>query len=277
MNANIIFPSNEQDNNLTVQISKQNSTINTGDVTSYFFNETPIRIGDEKVDNFWTNIPQNPIDEWSTTTQEGWMKTVYDDFYIYVLIAHSYAAPWVAVELNATTDPSTSMALNNDGWVFGQGSKGPLGEPATFWEGDVHFNSNGVHPLQDIRNDLTYEYINDTTTNTLFIEMRRPLITNDIEGCDYPLVKNLFFNVKFASGISSATHKDGGNPHLFTMSTQPIQLNQTNTVPTTTVKIATPAEIKANNEFLLMTLTSAEMFFNFIVLTIIVLFHKKKD
>jgi hypothetical protein len=245
-----------------------------GDVVSYFVTQVRIKVGDGIIDEDWKEVPQYTIEEY-TGALEGWIKSIHDDFYIYVLLAYPVEAKWVGVELNASTVPETSMEINHDGWVFGEGVTAPTGElnPIT-WDGDVHFTGNNGHPTKDMRNDLTYEYILNTEATIRTVEMKRPLNTLDSEGHDFAFTENLVTNVKFASGINQQTHKQGGITHLFTLTTEPFQQSQPETNQTSVSRIA-PEEIKANNEFQLMTFTTIEVFLNFGILLAIILFYKK--
>ena len=247
-----------------------------GDLISYHMDVVTINIGDTVVDETWSDVPEYNVKEYSTTSIQGSIKCVHDDFYIYALITYPSSTSWIAIEFNSTDQPETSMQNHDDGWVFGKGTIVPEGALDVYkYTGDVHFAGNGVHPVQDLRNDLTYEYIIDDEAQSTYIEIRRPLDTQDPAGSDFVFIENSIFNIKFASSNNQLSHKNGGNPYLMNITPEKIS-GIPEPTDNSTVQGRTPEQIRADNEFMLFALTTFGLIINFTLMTLVLIYFGKR-
>jgi hypothetical protein len=183
-------------------VTIQNTGIK-GDITSYKMYKTQVIIGDQKISTFWDDIEPFQIPEYSKESIYGFAKSAHDNYYIYFLLAFHKSAGWIAIEFNATEGHGESMIDGHDGWAFG------TGEENRVYEGDLYYVGKESHPIADDRNDISYEKIVPETGDLIYIELKRPLITNDPDGKDLSFEEGKFYKMKFASNILPTYHKSG--------------------------------------------------------------------
>ncbi|MFW9929958.1 MAG: hypothetical protein ACFFD1_11250, partial [Candidatus Thorarchaeota archaeon] len=160
-----------------------------------------ISLQDNILSKFWNYIFPTEITEFSSPTGEnGWIKTIYDAFYIYFAIKFYKKTDWVAIDLTAKAGNENSMAYGDDGFLlYSNQSKGG---------GDIFFVGIGSTPQTDYQNDVSYEIISGTNDFS-YIEVKRPLITNDPSGFDVDFVPRNNYSLKFSSNSRPQTHYIG--------------------------------------------------------------------
>lgn len=186
-NVNFLNPSkpNFQHNSILVNNFKNPidnhsaSIIENRNITSYvqgFLGSTHLQ--NNQIDFFWNFVPSTNIEEFSNLDgQPGWVKSIYDEFYIYFAFKYFKDATYIAIEFNALEGNNNSMATGNDGWILRKNNSNFIG-------GDIYYNGFEQPPGTDLRNDVEYESILDATSDFNYFEVRRPLDTKDESGFD---------------------------------------------------------------------------------------------
>lgn len=151
---------------------------------------------------FWEFVPSTNIDEFYSPDDSGWVKSLYDDFYIYFAFKYYNKATWIAVEFNAKPGINDSMYEFNDGWILRKNN-------TISFAGDIYYNGNGKPPSLDNRNDIDYESILDNSAAFNYFELRRPLNTLDTDGFDVVFELSQNYSIKFASNSEPKFHVFG--------------------------------------------------------------------
>jgi hypothetical protein len=238
-----------------------------GDITSYKMVKSEIVIGDGIVDDYWENIQDKFIvEELSTISVDGWVKSAHDDYYLYMLVAYANEKiTWLAFELDASEE---NMADNNDGWIFGEGE--------ISYYGDAYYLGDAEHPAIDNRNDISYEMFVSEEEEINYVEFKRPLITNDVAGNDIDLEEGKLYNIKIASNGKATYHKDS-EKQVYTLAiSQAFPGGNTGTTTTTTsTETKTPAELKDDRIINFFVLASLGVSLNLILIATIFIFLRR--
>ncbi|OLS20608.1 MAG: hypothetical protein HeimC3_39900 [Candidatus Heimdallarchaeota archaeon LC_3] len=265
-----IFAEDSLGNNATMTYNL--NVLNTGvegDVTAWKMVKSEIIIGDGVVDEYWDNIDEFKVEEFSTGNTDGWVKASHDGYYLYMLVA--YVADlenyWIAFELDADDE---NMVDGHDGWAFG------MGHDETNYYGDVYYRGSDTHPAIDSRNDISFEKIDTEGEVIVYYEFKRPLITNDEDGKDFDLVEGEIYNIKFASS-KPAFHKSGHREvHTFAISQSFPSGNGDPTTTTTSTNTRSPQQVKDENIINFFLLAGLGFGLNISIIVIIYIFQRRK-
>ncbi|MHA1984019.1 MAG: hypothetical protein ACW967_06670 [Candidatus Hodarchaeales archaeon] len=266
-----IFAEDTLGNNasITYVLEVSNSGV-TGDITSFKMAKSEIVIGDSVIDDYWDNIKDEDkfiVEELSSDTVDGWVKSTHDDYYLYMLVAYANERiTWIAFELDASEE---NMADGNDGWVFGEG--------VIPYYGDVYYIGDAEHPAVDNRNDISYEMFLSEEEEINYIEFKRPLITNDEEGKDINLEEGSIYNIKIASNGKATYHKDN-EKQVYTLAiSQSFPSGGTGTTTDTTpTETRTPQELKDDRIINFFVLSGLGVSLNLALIATIFIFLRRK-
>ncbi|MHA2101502.1 MAG: Ig-like domain-containing protein [Candidatus Kariarchaeaceae archaeon] len=255
-------------NNVSIaySLTVANSAV-MGDITSYKMSKSEIVIGDGIIDDFWENVQDKFIvEELSSDSVDGWVKSTHDDYYLYMLVAYANERiDWVAFELDASEE---NMAEGNDGWIFGEG--------VIPYFGDAYYIGDAEHPAIDTRNDISYEMFVSEEEEINYIVFKRLLITNDEDGNDIDLEEGKLYNVKIASNGKATYHKDSEKLVYTLAISQAFPSGNTDpTGTTTTTDTRTPEEIKDDRIFEFFILAGLGVSLNLILIAVIFIFLRR--
>jgi hypothetical protein len=264
-----IYAEDTVGNNATVAYSLTiTNTAVMGDITSYKMVKSEIVIGDGVIDDYWENIQDKfIIEELSTISEKGWVKSTHDDYYLYMLVAYANEKiTWIAFELDASVE---NMADNNDGWIFGEGE--------ISYYGDAYYLGDAEHPAVDNRNDISYEMFLSEEEKFNYIEFKRPLVTNDVDGNDIDLKEGNLYNIKIASNGKATYHKDTDKLVYTLAISQAFPAGNTDTTTTTIpTETKTPAELKDDRIINFFILSGLGVSLNLILIGTIFIFLRRK-
>jgi hypothetical protein len=254
-------------NNLSTQ-TVEGTQQQTDDITAYTVDSQSIVIGDQQVSSVWSSDPQFDVSEYKESTTQGYVKALHDSYYIYFLFAFPSDLKWVAMELDANSE--NCMQAGHDGWVFGTGTSSDLN-----YYGDVSFVGTNSHPVQDQRNDLTFEKVTDSASGLSFIEVRRALDTSDTAGKDLVFVDDSTFTVKFASSLPTAHTSGTRVVHTLGLTSEALNVTATNTIPSQTTTTRPIGEVKADHLDSILIWGSIGFFFNLILVNLLIFYGRR--
>ena len=182
-----------------------------GFIAVSFGNDNSLSLTNGAVDSAWDNVTYyQTITEFGTN---GYVKFAQNGTYLYALLAVDSSKKWAAVEfIEDEKYGDVCMAPIDDGWTFYLDS-------GTVDAHDTHFAGSSTFPKDDSVQNLQIE--TTVQDNYYYIEVARPLVTNDPEGNDFDYKDGSIVFLKFASDTN---HKGGvfddGPSELYYLSIQ---------------------------------------------------------
>jgi len=266
VHASIATTNSNSDTGNTITNQKVSQTNSTADITALNYNTPDIIIGDGVLSAIWSHVTKFYPKAWDDGTTKGYIQTLHDANNIYAVIAFPADAHWAGIEWNANT--KTAMEDGHDGWIFGTGK-------TTSFYGDMHFVGEAV-PVPDAQKDVTFENIATAPTGMIIYEVQRALDTHDTAGHDVVFNDTTTMDLRFASGFSSATHTAQPLTQIDSFavsSTDLVIATKTTTTTTTTTTPVAVVRAKALNDVLVWG--SITLFFNIIVINLLVMYHRR--
>lgn len=265
--ASVATTNSNSGSNNTITNQKISQTKSTADITALNDNNTGIVIGENVLSPVWSHVNKTYPTAWSDGTTNGYIQVLHDGYYLYAVVAFPTDAHWAGIEWNANT--KTPMETGHDGWVFGSSGN-------TNFTGDYHFNGEAM-PIADQQNDVSYNQISNAN-NMLIYEVKRPLDTHDLAGDDVVFNDSTVMNVRFASGFGSKTHTAQPLTQIYSFAVvaQNLKIASSTATTTTTSTTSTPvAVVRAKALNTILVWGSITLFFNIIVINLLVIYHRR--
>ncbi len=233
-------------------------------LTVYNYDNPNIVIGDQAVAQIWSSVPKMAVPAFSGNTPNGYVQFLHDSNYVYALFAYdTNAIQWVGIEFNAIA--GSPMKDGNMGWIFGTSS------PSNTWYGGVQF-AGEVTPVPYPQQAVSFERVVDSSTGLTYIEIMRPMNTNDATGKDVVFTPTMSLNVRFAS---SKLHKTLNPNELYTLNFSASNL-QIQTTQSTSTTSTTPIDVlKAQHLQDILIWGSVGLFFNLILINLLIIYHRR--
>jgi hypothetical protein len=179
--------------NSTFSIKINNTGVGPDADIVAFFSKDLISISDSMIDELWDDFPKLFVSEFGAT---GYIQSGQNGFYVFVLLAYESDINWISIEFDALPSQDNHMLDGHDGWTFG------LGATSRQYMGDGYFTGGSGEPEDDFRDDIIFETFVSEADGLTYVEMIRPLNTNDPDGHDVIFNSTTVFNVQFASSSS---------------------------------------------------------------------------
>lgn len=156
------------------------------------FQSSSLNLNDGKVDPAWDNVTQyQKISEFGAN---GYVKFSHNQTYLFSLFVVDISMKWVAIEFDATPN---CMDNGHDGWTFylDSSTHAVTAHDTTYLGTAIPTND----PDEGGTNDLSIQSV--VNGNYAYIEVARPLLTNDTNGHDVSFINGTMMDVKFASNV----------------------------------------------------------------------------
>lgn len=161
----------------------------TGFVASNF-KSSSLNLHDGTVDSAWNSVTQyQNISEYGAN---GYVKFSHNATYLFSLFVVDISLKWVAIEFQATEN---CMDNGHDGWTFylDSSTHAVTAHDTTYLGTAIPTDD----PAEGGVNNLAIQSV--INGNYVYIEVARPLLTNDTKGHDVSFVNGTMMDVKFAS------------------------------------------------------------------------------